>query len=120
MEEFELPPRLIKAGEVSLADRVNKIFDTLGEDEIAFFRRSPLGKLLDMPSKPVWSGGFGLYLLSKQHNVDTTTRSGFSLLEKDHKVQNMVNLIEKGILFEDTVFVGRSKPANLVAEKKSK
>lgn len=78
MGDVELSPRMFAAGQEPLGERVNvyqefdiirQITNALKDDEIAFMRESPLGKLLDIPTKPAWSGSFGLFLLSRQLDV---------------------------------------------------
>ncbi|KAG7552821.1 Ulp1 protease family C-terminal catalytic domain [Arabidopsis thaliana x Arabidopsis arenosa] len=78
MEDFDLPHRLIAAGEEPLGERVNVynkmktlngIIDSLDATEINLIRDSPLGGLLDFPNKPAWSASFGLYLLGRQLDI---------------------------------------------------
>lgn len=79
MEDLELPPQIIAKGQEPMGERVNvyqkmdlitKIIDALKEEELAFFRESPLGKLLEISTKSSWSRSSGLFLLSRQLEVN--------------------------------------------------
>lgn len=70
-----LPPRMIAAGQKPFGHRVNvyqrmaiihELKESLSESEIDFIRNSSLGSLLALSNKPAWSGGFGLFLMSRQ------------------------------------------------------
>lgn len=78
MEDLSLPPRLIAAGHKPFGHRVNiyqkmsiieQIRGYLNKEELDYILRSPLGRLFEYPNKPTWSGGFGLFLLSRQLEI---------------------------------------------------
>lgn len=73
-----IPERMFAFGEEPVGVRVTpyhkafairKILRALDEDEIAFLRRSPFGKLVEIAEKPSFSGRFGRYIISRQLKV---------------------------------------------------
>lgn len=70
---------MIAYGHDPLGEKVNtyqkmstliRILDALKPEELNFLRRSPLSQLLEMPNRPVWSASFGIFLLSRQLDVE--------------------------------------------------
>lgn len=45
---------------------IRRILNALEEEEVDFIRRSPFGKIVEIADKPVFSGRFARYLLSRQ------------------------------------------------------
>ncbi|XP_013589634.1 PREDICTED: uncharacterized protein LOC106298085 [Brassica oleracea var. oleracea] len=45
---------------------INRIFNALEEEEVQIIRRSAFGKILEIVEKPVFSGRFARYMLSRQ------------------------------------------------------
>lgn len=45
---------------------INRIFNALEEEEVQVIRRSAFGKILEIVDKPVFSGRFARFILSRQ------------------------------------------------------
>ncbi|WZY92508.1 hypothetical protein YC2023_064837 [Brassica napus] len=70
-----IPDMMFAAGEEPVGVRVltyqsssalKRIFNALDEDELDVIRRSAFGKLIEIADKPVFSGRFARYMLSRQ------------------------------------------------------
>ncbi|KAF8092049.1 hypothetical protein N665_0426s0007 [Sinapis alba] len=80
------PHRLFAVGEEPLGIRVtpyhkpsciSKILNALEEEEIDCIRQSPFGKLIEIASKPSFSGRFGRFLIFRQLKVSKRHESWF-------------------------------------------
>ncbi|KAF8084757.1 hypothetical protein N665_0703s0012 [Sinapis alba] len=73
-----LPDRIFAVGDEPVGVRVTpyhkpcgirRIINALDADEVAFMRRSPFGKFVEIADLPYFSGRFGRYIISRQLKV---------------------------------------------------
>ncbi|XP_024010425.1 uncharacterized protein LOC112085443 [Eutrema salsugineum] len=148
ISDTELPKRMIAAGAEPWGQRVityqkfsiiQDLVSALDDEEIKFIRESPLGKLLDIPTMPAWSGTFGLFLLSRARDIDEACEDPVNSIirpeivfdpeeedlswEYDHVdpvVDNMLKLISQEFKFEDDMFVGGRIPSQIAGKDKKR
>lgn len=80
-----IPEMMFAAGEEPVGVRVitylssgaiNRIYEALEDDEVQIIRRSSFGKILEIAEKPVFSGRFAKYILSRQMKTKKNTKLG--------------------------------------------
>lgn len=79
-----IPPMIFAVGEEPVGVRVltylssgaiTRIYNALEEEEVQIIRQSSFGKIMDLVDKPVFSGRFARYILSRQLKTKKKTRS---------------------------------------------
>ncbi|KAF8114079.1 hypothetical protein N665_0042s0001 [Sinapis alba] len=90
MESSVLPFRIFAAGDEPVGIRVmphhkpgglQKIIDTLNEDEIEVIKRSSFGNFLELADQTPFSGRLGRYILSRQLKVHKKYEAWFLFSE---------------------------------------
>ncbi|KAH0926488.1 hypothetical protein HID58_018744 [Brassica napus] len=87
----QIPEMMFAAGEEPVGVRVltyqsssvlKRIFNALDEEELDIIRRSSFGKLIEIADKPVFSGRFAQYLLSRQLKTKKKHKAWFRFAGK--------------------------------------